>query len=171
MNIPSIETLYTTIEQQQRVIKQAHEDIAKLTAERDHWKANHDNRVKAARVLIDRPDLPLERTEAYRQMEKLIAERDAYKKALDSAEDQITDLKETRNRLTAERDAALAEVKSEQNWASFYAQESLSLKSALREAKEAMESCKWYEPSGEHYYDAAKVDRAIATINKVLGEE
>ena len=35
MNITSIESLYATIEQQQRVIKQAHEDIAKLTAERD----------------------------------------------------------------------------------------------------------------------------------------
>ena len=35
MNIPSTESLYATIEQQQRVIKQAHEDIAKLTAERD----------------------------------------------------------------------------------------------------------------------------------------
>ena len=40
MNIPSIESLYATIEQQQRVIKQAHEDIAKLTAERDEWEAN-----------------------------------------------------------------------------------------------------------------------------------
>ncbi len=37
MNIPSIESLYATIEQQQRVIKQAHEDIAKLTAERDRF--------------------------------------------------------------------------------------------------------------------------------------
>lgn len=35
MNIQSIESLYATIEQQQRVIKQAHEDIVKLTAERD----------------------------------------------------------------------------------------------------------------------------------------
>lgn len=30
-----------------------------------HWKANHDNRVEAARLLIDRPDLPLERVKAY----------------------------------------------------------------------------------------------------------
>ena len=37
MNIPSIESLYATIEQQQRVIKQAHEDIVKLTAERDRF--------------------------------------------------------------------------------------------------------------------------------------
>ena len=37
MNIQSIESLYATIEQQQRVIKQAHEDIAKLTAERDRF--------------------------------------------------------------------------------------------------------------------------------------
>lgn len=37
MNIQSIESLYATIEQQQRVIRQAHDDIAKLTAERDRF--------------------------------------------------------------------------------------------------------------------------------------
>ena len=30
-----------------------------------HWKANHANRVEAARVLIERPDTPLERVDAY----------------------------------------------------------------------------------------------------------
>ena len=32
-----------------------------------HWKANHDNRVEAARMLIERLDMPLERVGAYRQ--------------------------------------------------------------------------------------------------------
>ena len=32
-----------------------------------HWKANHANRVEAARVLIERPDTPLERVDAYRR--------------------------------------------------------------------------------------------------------
>lgn len=62
------------------------EEVARLTAERDekvllnnqladylgnaeeqlaHWKNNHDNRVKAARMLIERTDLPLERIAAY----------------------------------------------------------------------------------------------------------
>ena len=35
--------------------------------DRDHWRANHDRRVEAARVLIERPDLPLERVDAYRK--------------------------------------------------------------------------------------------------------
>ena len=35
-----IEELTDALETQQRVIKQAHEDIAKLTAERDEWEAN-----------------------------------------------------------------------------------------------------------------------------------
>jgi len=48
------------------------EEIAKLRARGEelekevaHWKSNHDNRVEAARVLIDRADLPLERVKAY----------------------------------------------------------------------------------------------------------
>lgn len=32
-----------------------------------HWKSNHAQRVEAARVLIERPDLPLERVDAYRK--------------------------------------------------------------------------------------------------------
>lgn len=37
-----------------------------VTKERDHWKANHDNRVKAARMLIEREDLPVERVRTYK---------------------------------------------------------------------------------------------------------
>ena len=70
------------------------EQITKLIAERDEA------------VLIHQLDTGTESAIAalQEQVEKLTAERDAYKKALDSAEDQITGLKETRNRLTAERD-------------------------------------------------------------------
>ena len=46
-------------------IAQQAEQLAALEKERDHWKANHDNRVEAVRLLIDRPDLPLERVKAY----------------------------------------------------------------------------------------------------------
>lgn len=47
------------------------EKIAKLEKERDHWKANHDNQVQLSQLLRDRPDLPVERTHAYRQFEAL----------------------------------------------------------------------------------------------------
>ncbi len=50
--------------------------IIDLERELQHWKANHDNRVEAARVLIERTDLPLERVTAYRNyiaMQSLVA--------------------------------------------------------------------------------------------------
>lgn len=36
-----------------------------------HWKANHDNQVDKARVLMERTDLPLERTRAYKTIGRL----------------------------------------------------------------------------------------------------
>lgn len=41
-------------------------EIDRLRAEVQHWKANHDNRVEAARVLIERNDLPFDRVPAYK---------------------------------------------------------------------------------------------------------
>ncbi|WP_337881847.1 hypothetical protein [Chromobacterium haemolyticum] len=49
--------------------------IAELEQERDHWKANHDNQVQRARILIERDDLPLERVKAYERYSAL--EQDA----------------------------------------------------------------------------------------------
>lgn len=46
-------------------------EIAKLTKERDHWKANHANMVKRSRVLIERTDMPLERVKAFEQIGEL----------------------------------------------------------------------------------------------------
>ena len=46
----------------------------KLKAEVNHWKANHDNQVAKARLLMDRPDLPVERVDAYKLVESLQAE-------------------------------------------------------------------------------------------------
>lgn len=39
---------------------------ADLEVEVAHWKANHDNQVAKARLLMERPDLPLEMVEAYK---------------------------------------------------------------------------------------------------------
>lgn len=51
--------------------------LAAMTAERDHWKANHDAQVQRARLLIDRQDIPVERVKAYEQVTALTAVRDA----------------------------------------------------------------------------------------------
>lgn len=47
------------------------EAIEAICKERDHWKANHDAQVQRARVLVDRPDVPLERVRAYQQIGEL----------------------------------------------------------------------------------------------------
>jgi hypothetical protein len=42
-----------------------------LAAERDQWKANHDAQVERARLLHERPDLPIERVKAYEQVGRM----------------------------------------------------------------------------------------------------
>ncbi|SAL01544.1 hypothetical protein AWB80_08149 [Caballeronia pedi] len=39
-----------------------------VATERDHWKANHDQRVSAARFLIERGDIPAERVSMYHEL-------------------------------------------------------------------------------------------------------
>lgn len=46
--------------------------LEQLTAERDHWKANHDEAVRVKRTLLDRPDL----AERATLVQELIRERD-----------------------------------------------------------------------------------------------
>jgi hypothetical protein len=52
------------IELQEQLLKRA-------VTDRDHWKANHDTAVRRARVLVERPDMPLERVTAYGQIGEL----------------------------------------------------------------------------------------------------
>lgn len=59
-------------------------EIDVLKAEVKHWKANHENMVNRSRVLIDRPDLPLERVQAFRQIERIKAENERLKVLHDS---------------------------------------------------------------------------------------
>lgn len=49
----------------------AREDRDRVQAERDHWKANHDHQVSAARFLVERGDIPLERVRAFKAMQAL----------------------------------------------------------------------------------------------------
>lgn len=53
------------------------EKIKELQAERRHWKANHDNQVARAALLLQRDDLPVDRIPAYRELERLQAENRA----------------------------------------------------------------------------------------------
>lgn len=42
-----------------------------------HWRSNHDAQVERARLLTERPDMPVERVQAYELVRTLIAERGA----------------------------------------------------------------------------------------------
>ena len=106
-------------------------------------------------------------------IESLLAELDKYKRAYESADAQILSLKEQRNRLKDERDAALKDAASanELLWSNEddlirIMQELQDTKSALREAKKAL-VMNIVGTGGR----TPAAHNAIATINKVLGEE
>jgi cation transport regulator ChaB len=63
--------------------------IAELEKERDHWKANHDAQVERARVLMERTDVPLERTRAYQHMRTLQRLVDVQKTLLEAFTGQL----------------------------------------------------------------------------------
>ena len=62
-------------------------DKQKAESEAAHWKANHECEVSRARVLKERPDMPLERVNAYNRMVELEKENEALKQRIASLED------------------------------------------------------------------------------------
>lgn len=90
------------------VEQEAIADLRAMTADRDHWKANHDAQVQRARVLIDREDLPLERVQAYEQIGILTAERDKLASDLELA--RMVPYVAAMSAIAKERDALKAEV-------------------------------------------------------------
>lgn len=62
-------------------------DKQKAENEAAHWKANHECEVSRARVLKERPDMPLERVNAYNRMVELEEENKALKQRIASLED------------------------------------------------------------------------------------
>lgn len=62
-------------------------DKQKAEQEASHWKANHECEVSRARVLKERPDMPLERVKAYNRMVELEEENKALKQRIASLED------------------------------------------------------------------------------------
>lgn len=75
---------------------------AALKAEVAHWKANHENMVNRSRVLIDRTDLPLERVQAFRQIEKLQAENELLRAANRGMGRLVDEVQAENERLRAE---------------------------------------------------------------------
>lgn len=63
----------------------------KAEQEAAHWKANHECEVSRARVLKERPDMPLERVNAYNRMVELEEENKALKQQIASLEDRSQD--------------------------------------------------------------------------------
>jgi hypothetical protein len=49
-----------------------------VMAERDHWKANHDNMVARLAIATQRPDLPVDRIPAIKELERLQAAFDRH---------------------------------------------------------------------------------------------
>ncbi|QJI10778.1 hypothetical protein GuL6_175 [Buttiauxella phage vB_ButM_GuL6] len=76
-----------TTERLLKEIVRLHQENDKLAGERDHWKANHECEVSRARVLKERPDMPLERIKAYDRMVELEKENEALKQRIASLED------------------------------------------------------------------------------------
>ncbi len=81
------------------------EIIERLKAERDHWKANHDNQVERARILIERPDLPVERVEAYKQWTMLKQDYDLVWNELEQRRAMVKELREENDSLKTQLNA------------------------------------------------------------------
>lgn len=45
-------------------------ELAKCKSEAAHWKSNHETEVRRARILKERPDMPIERVQAYEKWGK-----------------------------------------------------------------------------------------------------
>lgn len=59
----------------------------RLTKERDHWKANHDNQVEIKAAVLDRPDLG----DRARKVQALVAERAALRVDLERARGELAE--------------------------------------------------------------------------------
>lgn len=60
--------------------------------ERDHWKANHENQVKRARILMERPDMPIERVNAYLHYSVMMTNEQVLKDKIAYLEGQLKQL-------------------------------------------------------------------------------
>ena len=63
-----VEDMKPSVQDMAAHIRELQAEVEAAKAEASHWKANHDNQVRRARVLMERTDMPLERVRAYRQI-------------------------------------------------------------------------------------------------------
>lgn len=72
------------------IAAEADAKIAGLEAERDHWKANHDEMVQRNKALRDRPDLPADRLPMFEKLQSENAELRERVKHLESVTRQMS---------------------------------------------------------------------------------
>jgi len=94
-----------------------HHQLAAVTKDRDHWKANHDNRVRAAKLLTERTDMPLERIGAYKHYVAALEANQKLRERAESAEAELLAVRDDNHSmmmeihsLRIERDALAAEL-------------------------------------------------------------
>ena len=165
---------------QWQLLRDAAQSIRDLVAERDEWKKECDIQ-RNLRVGVEHGfDCVNEELGRYKsyveqlkeevQRWKYSAENPNFNGRFDTWQSVAGKYRAEVEDMKAERDAALAEnstyyqLAKKEVWA--------VAESALRESKEALENGKIYQQdTGSHYDLFIRTQRAIATINKVLGEE
>jgi hypothetical protein len=86
-----------------------HHKLVAVTAERDHWKANHDNRVHAARLLTERTDMPMERIGAYKHYVAALEANQKLRERAESAESELLAVREDNHSMMLEIDGLRTE--------------------------------------------------------------
>lgn len=98
-------------------------EINQLRAERDAWKAAHDNQVNLRRILMDRPDLQ----DRAKRMTELLAE-------LAASQQQVAALRDSLAAVTKERDVMREKNVFEARQYAELAKETITLRAELARA-------------------------------------
>lgn len=104
----SLDTYSRLQKEHRREVYDLTAQLADKAREAKHWKANHDCRVAAARFLIERKDLPLERVTTWDRFLKLSADLAMAAKEIRRLEGLLTLVQKT-NELLMERQNARKE--------------------------------------------------------------
>lgn len=107
-----------------------------LKKEVKHWKANHQNMVDRARVLIERTDMPIERTEFYKKYEEIQFEVNLLNREKSIYAELVNSLKNDIKELQAELEIAKKEVENLKNQLEYQKSKTLQFADAFHE-KEA----------------------------------
>lgn len=75
--------------------QKTYERAVAAEADATHWKANHDDQVARAQILLERPDMPLERVNAYKLVCDMAEDFKRFQACRHQARDMIDDGGET----------------------------------------------------------------------------